>query len=456
VEPGRSGSLKLEGARYVVTVDAERRVIADGSVVVDGDRITHVGRADELRAVPAERTVDASGGVLTPAFVNGHMHISYAHAVRGLFPDDFVGRARLREVFRLQSAMTEEEEYWTSLLAVIELMRSGTVSFVDPGSTKHLDACLQVYADAGCRVVTGTSLIDRPSDLALPTFSADEALRRTEAFIRTYDGRLEGRVRAWAMPFSTDTCSPELLGGARRLADRYGTWATIHHSGGWFINGQRPTEYLRAIGALGPNVLLAHATDIDDVEVEVIARSGASVVMCPSTALKEGSGLGKRKLPELLAAGVNVGLGADSANSSNYLDAVRMMNAAAVGFKDGRLDSKVVPAERALEMATLVGARALGLGDEIGSIEVGKKADLVLFDTRRAEWRALLDPINNLVYSADGRSVRMLVADGRVAVDDGRALFADEARVADRVQELGEVLLARTGTRVNRGRWPIV
>src|SRR5712692_10022228 len=207
-------------------------MIADGSVVVADNRITHVGKADELRQVPAERTIDAAGGVLTPAFVNGHIHISYAHAVRGLFPDDFVGRARLREVFRLQSAMTEEEEYWTSLLAVIELMRCGTVSFVDPGSTKHLDACLQVYADAGCRVVTGSSLIDRPSDLSLPTFSTDEALRRTEAFIRAYDQRLEGRVRAWAMPFSTETCSAELLGGARRLAERYGTWLTIHHSSG--------------------------------------------------------------------------------------------------------------------------------------------------------------------------------------------------------------------------------
>jgi 5-methylthioadenosine/S-adenosylhomocysteine deaminase len=456
VEPRRSGSLKFEGARYAVTVDAGRRVIADGSVVIEGNRITHVGNAADLRQVQAERTVDASGGVLTPAFINGHMHISYAHAVRGLFPDDFVGRARLREVFRLQSAMTEEEEYWTSLLAVIELMRSGTVSFVDPGSTRHIDACLQVYADAGCRVMTGTSLIDRPSDLALPTFATDEALRRTEAFIRTYDQRLEGRVRAWAMPFSTDTCSPELLGGARRLADRYGTWLTIHHSGGSPIDGRRPTEYLQAIGAIGPNVLLAHATDIDDVEVEVIAQSGASVVICPSTALKEGSGLGKRKLPELLAAGVNVALGADSANSSNYLDAVRMMNAAAVGFKDGRLDPKVVPAEQALEMATIGGARALGLEGDIGSIEVGKKADLVLFDTRRAEWRALLDPINNLIYSADGRSVRIVVADGRIVVDEGRVLFAPEAAVADRVQELGEALLARTGTRVNRGRWPIV
>jgi len=104
-------------------------------------------------------------------------------------------RERLLQVFRLQSAMTEEEEYWTSLLGIIELLRSGTVSFVDPGSTRHLDACLQVYADSGCRVITGTSLIDQPSDLALPYFATDEALRRTEAFIRKYDHRLEDRVR---------------------------------------------------------------------------------------------------------------------------------------------------------------------------------------------------------------------------------------------------------------------
>src|SRR5438105_4240794 len=182
-EGGRH-SLKIEGARYAISVDSQRRVLEDATVVVGQDgRISHVGKAAELTDVDAARTIDATGGVLTPAFVNGHMHISYAHAVRGLFPDDFVGRARLQEVFRLQSAMTEEEEYWTSLLAVIELVRSGTVSFVDPGSTKYLDACLQVYADSGCRVVTGTSLIDQPAYLQLPCYATDEALRRTEAFI---------------------------------------------------------------------------------------------------------------------------------------------------------------------------------------------------------------------------------------------------------------------------------
>jgi 5-methylthioadenosine/S-adenosylhomocysteine deaminase len=455
MESDAGGSLKIEGASFVVTLDPARRVIQAGSVVVRNQRITHIGKADQLRDVAADRTIDAAGGVLLPAFVNGHMHISYAHAVRGLFPDDFVGRERLREVFRLQSAMTEEEEYWTSLLGVIELMRSGTVTFVDPGSTRHLDACLQVYADSGCRVITGTSLIDQASDLALPFFATDEALRRTESFIRKYDHRLGDRMRAWAMPFSTDTCSQELLAGARHLADIYGTGATIHHSGGAQVDGRRPTEYLEEIGALGPNVLLAHASGIDDVEVEVIARTQASVVMCPSTALKEGSGLGQRKLPELLALGVSVALGSDSANSSNYLDAVRMMNAAALGFKDGRRDARVVPAEQALEMATLLGARALGLEHETGSIEVDKRADLVLFDTRRAEWRSLLDPVNNLVYSADGRSVRAVVANGRVVVDEGKVVFANEAEVADRVQELGEQLLARTGTRINHGRWPI-
>ena len=441
-------SLKIEGARYAITVDARRRVIEDASVVVDGGRITHVGKAEELRDVAAERTIDATGGVLTPAFVNGHMHISYAHAVRGLFPDDFVGRDRLREVFRLQSAMTEEEEYWTSLLAVIELTRSGTLTFVDPGSTRYLDACLQVYAEAGCRVVTGTTVIDLDSDLALPRCPTAEALARTDGFIRAYDRRLQGRLRAWAMPFSSDTASSDLLRGCKRLADTHGTGMTIHHNGG-------STRMLEEVGALGSNVLLAHAAGIEDSEVEAIARTGASVVMCPSTSLKEGSGLGKRKLPELLARGVAVALGADSANSSNYLDAVRMMNAAALGFKDGRLDVHVVPAEQAVEMATLIGARALGLESDTGSIEVGKSADLVLFETRRAEWRALLDPVNNLIYSADGRSVRTVVAGGRVVVDEGRVVFADEAAVADRVQELGEGLLARTRTRVNSGRWPV-
>jgi cytosine/adenosine deaminase-related metal-dependent hydrolase len=249
------------------------------------------------------------------------------------------------------------------------------------------------------------------------------------------------------MPFGSDNASAELLSGAKRLADSYGTGMTVHHAGG-------STLRLEEIGALGPNVLLAHAAGIDDGEVECIARCGASVVMCPSTILKEGGGIGERKLPELLERGVSVALGSDSANSSNHLDTLRAMNLASTAVKDARRDVRLVPAEQAVEIATLLGARALGL--DVGSIAVGKKADLVVFDTRRAEWSALFEPVNTLVYSADGRSVRTVIADGRVVVDDFRPLFVNEAELCDRVQALGEALLARTGTRVNRGRWPVV
>jgi 5-methylthioadenosine/S-adenosylhomocysteine deaminase len=456
-------SLKIHGASFAVTVDPGRRIIRDATIVLEGNRITHVGKADTLRDVAAERVIDATGFVVTPAFVNAHMHISYAHAVRGIFRDDFVGRERLAQVFRLQSAMTEEEEYATSLLGIVELLKGGTVAFLDPGSTKYLQACLQVYADSGCRVVTGESLIDSDSPLALPRYSTEEALARTERVIKTFDRRLDDRVRVWAMPFSTDTATPELLSGAKRLADTYGTGMTIHHSSGGalsqrFLNdfGRAPTQFLESIGVLGPNLLLAHASGIDDSDVAAIARNGSPVVICPSTAFKEGTGLADRKVTELLKAGVNVAIGSDSANSSNSLDAVRAINAMAVGVKVGLGDATALPAEQAVEMATLMGARAFGMGDEIGSIEVGKKADLVLFDTRRAEWRSLTDPINNLVYSADGRSVHTVIADGRIVVDNHQVTFVDEARLVDQVQALGEALLARTGTQPPGSRWPIV
>jgi 5-methylthioadenosine/S-adenosylhomocysteine deaminase len=456
-------TLKIDNAAYLVTVDRQRRVITDGSIVIDGQRIARVGKAVELKAVRAERVIDARGFVVTPAFVNAHMHISYAHAVRGIFRDDFVGHQRLLQVFRLQTAMTEDEEYATSLLAITELMKNGGVTFVDPGSTKFLDACMQVYADTRCRIVTGASLIDRADDRSLPRYSTEEALARTERLIRRYDHYLEDRVRIWAMPFGNDNSTRELLVGVKRLVDEFGTGVTIHHSSMGPVrestlreHGTSPVGWLDAIGVLGPNMLLAHVNGIDDSEVELIASSGTGVAICPGTMAKEGAGLGERKLPELLEHGVNVALGRDSANSSNHLDMVRVMNAAAVGFKDGRRNATVVPAEQAVEMATLLGARALGLGNDIGSIEVGKRADLALFDSRRSEWRSLFDPVNNLVYSADGRSVHTVIADGRVMVENHRALFVDEAELTERVQAIGEALVERTRTEPSRGRWPLV
>ena len=177
----------------------------------------------------------------------------------------------------------------------------------------------------------------------------------------------------------------------------------------------------------------------------------------PLTAAKGARGVPEHgRMPELLAKGVKVALGSDSPNNSNHLDLVRSMNMAAIQYKDARQDMRQIPAETALETATRLGAEALGLGDELGSIEPGKKADLVLFDTQRPEWQALFNPVNNLVYNADGRSVHTVIIDGRVVVDAYRQSFVDEERLFATVQEIGERLQARTGITFPRSRWPIL
>jgi cytosine/adenosine deaminase-related metal-dependent hydrolase len=455
-------SLKIDNARFVITVDGQRRIIRDGSVLVEGGRIARVGKAAELGDARADRVIDGRHMVVTPGFVNGHMHISYAHAVRGIFPDELA--SPLVHVFNLQAAMTEEEEYYTTLLGLVELLKNGSVCFLDPGSTKFPDACLQAYEDAGIRVILGECVIDQDAPWKLPRYPTAEAIARTASFIAKWDRRLDGRLRAWAMPFSPETCSADLLRGLKRVADERGAGLTLHHGSGpqarkdsQARHGFSPTGYLESIGVLGPNILLAHALGLDDAEIDCIARTGTAVTMCPSTAAKGGRGVPEHgRMPELLAKGVRVALGSDSPNNSNYLDLVRSMNMAAVQYKDARQDLRQVPAETALEMATLTGARALGLGDELGSIEPGKKADLVLFDTQRPEWQALFNPINNLVYGTDGRSVHTVVVDGRVVVDAYRQSFVDEGRLFAKVQEIGESLQARTGITFPRSRWPII
>jgi cytosine/adenosine deaminase-related metal-dependent hydrolase len=454
-------SLKIDHARYILTVDRQRRIIQDGAILIEGGRISRVGKSAELADARADRVIDGRYLVITPGFFNGHMHISYAHPVRGIFPDEQA--SPLLHVFNLQAAMTEEEEYHATLLGLVELIRNGTVCFLDPGSTKFPDACLQAYEDAGIRVVLGEAVTDQDAPWKLPRYPTPEAVARTASFIEKWNGRLDGRIRAWAMPFSYETCSAGLLQSLKRVVDEHRTGLTLHHNSGTKARrdtvaryGYSPTAYLESIGVMGPNVLLAHCLGLDEAEIDAVARTGTAIAMCPVTAAKGGRGVPEHgRMPELLARGVKIALGCDSPNNSNHLDMVRTMNMAAIQYKDARQDTRQVPAETALEMATVDGAHALGWGDELGSIEVGKKADLVAFDVLRPEWQALWNPVNNLVYNADGRSVHTVVIDGRVVVDAYRQSFVDEARLFARVQEIGERLQARAGISFPRSRWPM-
>lgn len=457
-----AATLKIDGIRYIVTMDPERRIIADGSVVITGNRINQIGKSAELASAVADQTIDGSGMVLTPGFVNGHMHISYAHAARGLFPDD-LGAEYLPNVFRLQQAMSAEDEYATSMLAIVELLKYGTTTFIDPGTTTHLEHCMTAYDQAGCRIVIGRNVQDRPNPLNLPVYGTDEAIRETEDVITLAASKKSELITAWSMPFSAEFCSPELLEACGRIAADHGTRATLHFTNGprWIEECRRthdnsPTEYLDHHGVLNARMTLAHCLGIGTDEARLIAERGAAVVMCPTAAVKGGAGTAANGLlPELLEFGATVGLGTDAGNNSNLLETLRSVYLAAVLYKDGRRDVGMIPAETALELGTIGGAAALGMGDLIGSIEPGKAADLVLFDTRRAEWGALHNPVNSLVYNADGRSVHTVIVGGKVVVADHRPLFVDEAALVDEVQARGEALLKRTSVAFPP-RWPVV
>src|SRR5438874_8590411 len=202
-------SLKIDHARYIISVDEQRRIIRDGSVLVENGRISRVGRADELAATGADRVIDARHFVVTPGFVNGHMHISYAHPVRGIFPDDL--GSPLKQVFALQTAMTEEEEYHTTLLALLELVRNGTVCLLDPGSTKFPDACLQAYEDAGVRVIMGEAVTDREAPFTLPRYATAERSRApppssTGGTGAWRDGSAPGPCRSRRRPAAPSCC----------------------------------------------------------------------------------------------------------------------------------------------------------------------------------------------------------------------------------------------------------
>ena len=458
-----NATVKIENVRFILTLDPERRIILDGSIVIEGSRITQVGKAADLKDVPAEKMIDGSEMVATPGFINGHLHISYAHATRGIFPDSMDPVDYLGNVFRLANQMRPEEEYSTSLLALTECLKYGTTTIVDPGSTRYLDVCMKAYEESGARVIIGASVTDLPNPINLPLISLQEAEQLMESTVRQFNGALEGRVQAWTMPMDVSTSSKELLQAAKRIADENGTRMTIHcvnspqavqaHLDNY---GRRPIEWLEDIGVLGPNVLLAHVVGLDDSELDCVVRSDTRLVMCPTAAVKMGTGTSSRgRLPEMIELGITVGLGSDSANNSSVAEVLRSMYLAAVLYKDGRTSTSMVPAEKALEMATIDGARSVGLESDIGSIEAGKKADIVLFDTRRPEWRTLFNPVNSLVYNADGRSVHTVLVDGRVVVENQKPTYVDEWELIQKVQTIGSDMLSRTDTHFPQP-WPIV
>lgn len=444
----------------VITMNPERQIFLDGSVLIDGERIVQVGRAADVRPPRGpERVIDGRGHLVLPGFIDTHVHLS-EHLSRGLIPDDVpVDRYVPDWYVPLYSAITPEEEAAAAQLACLEMLRTGTTTFCEAGTLFDVPAVAQAVDAVGMRAVLGRWTWDLASGPGRLAQTTDEALRLADAAISDVKRRGSPRVRAWPFLIGFGTGSEELIRGAHALALRHNTgWGMMQFAShpSRKTADTLPLATLDAWGVLGPRTKLAHMVHVTAEDIALLARRDVKVAHCPSAALKHVKGLAAHgRFAEMLDAGVSVSLGGDSANGSNHFDMLRLMYLAALVPKDARLDPGVMPPERVLEMATLHGARALGLESEIGSLEPGKRADLVLFDLGLPEWRPLLDPISTLVYSASGASVLTVLVDGRVLLDDRRITMIDEREALTRAERLAGPYLARAGLAA-RPKWPVI
>lgn len=422
---------------WLITVDQGRRIIRDAAVAVAGGRIVAVDKSAAIaeRYAPA-RTVDGRRTVATPGFVDCHLHSSFQLS-RGLADEANAQSFLFDRMYPYEAALEGEDVQVSAQLAAAELLRHGVTCFVDPGNY-HPQASVDGVLATGIRAVVSRSSFDLTKSVLgiLPERMIEttaQALERAEEVLARYARTDNPRLGASASFRGLNNASDELILGLKQLADRYGTLLQTHacfsystHDSSLARTGMAEIERLETLGVIDERMLIVHSGWLEPEEVAILARRRPSLVCAPSSSLHNGYGnflFGK--LPELLALGVNVAIGSDHA-SSGIVDMTQEVRLACCCYKETRINPRVMPPETGVEMGTINGARAALMGDRIGSIEVGKEADIVLFDTRRPEWQPLINPLSNLVYSATGDSVRDVFVAGEQVVAGGRLTRIDE------------------------------
>ena len=448
---------------YVVTMNDARDVIRDGAVAVRGGVIVAVGKAADIeRDYTAARTIGGERFVVTPGMVNTHIHITGEPLTRGYVPDDTPFEENVFVwLCPLYAAFDAVDEQTSAQLAAVEMLRSGTTSFLEAGTIRFLDDVIGSLDQVGIRGRVGAWTWDLPPEPSVYRSATDEAIARLERQLDHHPSGPDTRVSTWSTIVGHTTCSDPLWKAAKELADDRGVGMSFHMSpakldpDGFIAQfGQRPMIHLDEISVLDRNVAMTHVVHVDDHELDVMAHRHVNVAHCPTTALKVSYGVTQiGKFPEMVQRGINVSIGTDGNNASNYSDLMRATYLVAGLFKDARMDPQMFPAEKAYEMATLGGARTMQMEDQIGSLEPGKRADLVLHDTDRPEWRPLLNVVNQLVWSADGRGVHTVLVDGRIVVEDGHCTTIDEAKLWADAQQRGEAVTARSGL-PDKAKWP--
>lgn len=449
----------------VVTMDHARRVIKDGAVALDGNRIISVGKSRDLeKTYHMADVVDGHGKLVLPGFVNAHNHL-YQSLMRGL-SDDGEGRGRQGEYrwdIELLRNLDKQVCYAAGRLSILEMVKSGITTTQDSHYINFhqdsIDGVAQAAIGTGFRLVLGRGSWDldglAPDEL---TEDIPDALRESRSVAKRWHGANEGRLKVILEASLLSQVSDELIISTKQLAGELGLGWAIHlqqrlgtHPDDPRTNdpsirryGGRAVEYLDHLGVLDPQSLLVHSTFADNRDISILSKSGAAVAHCPCANAWAGRSI-VTAVPRMLEQGVTVGLGTDGALTNNSLDMFHAMNFCALIHKVNHGNIRAITAEKVLELATIDSAKALRMEDEVGSIEAGKKADLVLVDLRYPGMTPALLVVKNLIYSATSSCVNTVIIDGEVVMKNRQVTAFDEKEVLREGEKAAFKLLEDSG-----------
>ena len=409
-------------------------------LLIKDDLIAEI--SDEIDDSNADKIIDAEGKILLPGLINTHTHLSMT-LFRGLADDLSLDSWLNDHIWPMEANLNGDYCYIGALLGAVELIKSGTTTFSD--MYFYMEDVARAVDDAGIRAVLSYGMIDF-SDAE----RREAEIKENMALYDTCNGMADGRIKVFFGPHSPYTASEELLVKVRELADEHNIGIHIHVSetqkeinDSLDERGIRPFEYLEKIGFLGPDVVAAHCVWLSDEEIEIIKKHGVKVSHNPCSNMKLASGVSP--VSKLIENDICVSIGTDGASSNNNLDLIEELKTASLLQKVSTLDPKVLTSDEAIEMATIKGAEALGLGDEIGSIEVGKKADIILIDTNSANMVPDSSSLSsNVIYSANGSNVDTTICNGKILMENKKLTTLDEdeiyAKAKQAIKELKEAI----------------
>ncbi|MBU9720653.1 MULTISPECIES: amidohydrolase [Bacillaceae] len=417
----------------IITMNAKDDKFESGAIVFDQDGvITYVGKTPGNLTEYAE-VIDLKGNYVMPGLVNTHGHLSMS-LLRG-YADDLPLQTWLEEkMWPLEGQYTPEHAKWGAYLSIVEMLKTGTTTFVD--MYDNMDQIAMAVEVSGARARLCRGMIGFGSE-ELRASKLEEA----SSFAKEWHNQAEGRITTMLSPHSPYTCTPDFIEKIIDRAEELDLPVHTHMSETKYEvdqnqkeYGERPVRHLEKLGMFNRPTLVAHAVHVNDEEMDILAKYDVKVSHNIISNLKLASGVAP--IPRMLEKGINVSLGTDSSASNNNLDLFEELKLVATLHKGVNYDSTLIPAKKALELATIDGASSIWLEDQVGSLEVGKKADMVVLDTNQPFFHPKHDPISHVVYAASGRDVKDVFVQGKQVVKNRECLTVDEEKVIYEVNRL--------------------